>query len=209
MVGMGEHYFSPDPRVESHRRTVKLNSWGCDVELVTDSGVFSPKRIDSGTQRLLDARLAFDQRDDGSTALLDLGCGYGPIAIALALRYPHVPIWAVEVNERARELARENVDRLGIKNVYVRAPEEVPETLSFSAIFSNPPIKTGKAVFRALCDQWLPCLQLGGVAYFVIAKNLGADSLAKWIAEQGWSVERVSSGGGFRIFALGGRDSNG
>src|SRR5690554_2011767 len=99
------HYFDLAPTAASRERTVRLVLPDLSLSLVTDSAVFSPERVDPGTKLLL-----LEGPDAGEVGgpLLDLGSGYGPIAITLALRYPDKEMWAVEVNERARELCARN-----------------------------------------------------------------------------------------------------
>lgn len=193
---MNDHYFSSSPLSEHYARNVILHLHDIDAELATDSGVFSPKRIDPGTQRLLEERsLVIPESGD----LLDLGCGYGPIAITLARRFPDRRVWAVDVNERACGLTRQNAKSLGLYNIETIKPGDVPADAAIGAIFSNPPIKSGKALLHELLLHWLPRLQPGGYAYLVVHKHLGSDSLMKWLNEQGFVTTRVSSGGGYRI----------
>lgn len=131
--------------------------------------------------------------------ILDLGCGYGPIAVAVALRAPRAKVWAVDVNNRALGLTRDNAARAGLANITAVRPEEMPEGVNFDAIYSNPPIHIGKAALHRLLLEWLPRLTPDGVAYQVVQKNLGSDSLAKWLNENGYPTERLTSQVGYRI----------
>jgi len=193
------HYFDPVPRTSSARRTVTLSLPDLSVELITDRGVFSAVRVDSGTKVLL--LEAPDPPDHG--AVLDLGCGYGPIAVVLARRAPGASVWAVDVNERARALTALNAAAAGLTNVSVAAPEEVPPELRFAAIYSNPPVRIGKAALHQLLRRWLDRLEPDGVAHLVVNKNLGADSLATWMADGlGWAVDRQVSRVGYRVLTV-------
>lgn len=174
---------------------------GRDVEVETAAGVFSPGRVDLGTSVLL--RSVPDPPRAGE--LLDLGCGWGPIALTLGLLAPGARVWAVDVNDRALALVRRNADRLGLTSVVAARPEDVPADLRFDAIWSNPPIRIGKASLHALLLSWLPRLRPGARAHLVVQRNLGADSLHAWLAEnleEAMDVERLASAKGFRVLAV-------
>ena len=190
------HYFSVSPETPSERRTVTLRLRDLEAELVTDRGVFSFGRIDPGTGFLLERAPPPPAEGD----LLDLGCGYGAIAVALARRAPRARVWAVDVNERARELARLNTSALG--NVSVAAPDEVPRDVGFAAIYSNPPIRVGKEELHTLLLGWLARLAPEGAAYLVVQRNLGADSLQAWLRSRDWRCKRLGSRRGYRLFQV-------
>lgn len=190
------HYFSEEPATGSRRSTVRLTLPDRTLELVTDRGVFSPDRVDPGTKLLLSELPAL-----GEGPVVDVGCGYGPIACTLAARHPGRPVWAVDVNRRARELTGLNAQRLGLE-VRVVAPDEVPPDLRVAAIVSNPPIRIGKAALRTLLATWLDRLLPDGEAWLVINKNLGADSIAAWLSERGHPVERIRSRQGYRVLRV-------
>jgi 16S rRNA (guanine1207-N2)-methyltransferase len=192
---MDEHYFSADPSVEFKRAPVRAAVWGHDLELVSGSGVFAQGRLDIGTAVL------FRETDPptGGT-LLDLGCGYGVIGCALAVAAPSATVRAVDVNERAVLLANENAAALGVADRLVATtPDEVPDGLVLDEIWSNPPIRIGKEALHALLLTWLPRLRPGGRAVLVVGRNLGADSLQRWLIEQGYPTVRVASAKGFRV----------
>jgi 16S rRNA G1207 methylase RsmC len=171
---------------------------GLDLELQADRGVFGSKAIDLGTMTLLKEGPPPPQTGE----VLDLGCGYGPIAITLARLAPATRVWAVDINQRALELTRVNSETAQTPNVSVAAPDDVPEDVRFDAIYSNPPVRVGKAALHDLLLRWLPRLGRGGVAYLVVQRNLGSDSLAKWLAEQGYQVSRLKSKKGYRILEV-------
>ncbi len=202
MLGVtGEHYFSAQPRVGERRRHIEFIAGGREYALVTAGGVFSADRLDPGTAVLL--RKAPLPAAGASGPFLDLGCGYGPIACVLATSAPRATVYAVDVNERARALAAENAARLGAGNVRVAAPEDVPEDVRFAEIWSNPPIRVGKVELHAMLDRWLPQLAPGGVAWLVVARYLGGDSLQRWLEECGHRVERHASQKGYRVLKVG------
>jgi 16S rRNA (guanine1207-N2)-methyltransferase len=171
------------------------------LDLATDSGVFSASAIDTGTKLLLSEAADIPA---GPVDLLDLGCGYGPIALTLALRAPDARVWAIDVNERARALTTENATACGVADrVHVCAPEDLPRDVAFAAIWSNPPIRIGKLALHDLLDEWLARLAPDGLAWLVVQKHLGSDSLAAWLRTRGWTVDRVSSRVGYRVLRVG------
>ena len=191
-------YFEPEPEASSRPSSVDLVLPDLTLRLRTDRGVFSAGRIDRGTMLLL--RNAPAPPPDA--VVLDLGCGYGPIAVTVALRSQGSTVWAVEVNERARELCRANAETLGLGDVHVAAPDEVPSEVSFDIVYSNPPVRIGKRALRQLLATWLARLSAGGEAWLVVHRHLGADSLADWLTTQRWTVERVRSKAGYRLMRL-------
>lgn len=221
---MSEHYFSEAPSGDFTPREIEVELAGAPRRVRTAGGVFSPDHLDDGTRVLLrtleslegvesiaDAENVEDvEALDASSAtgsaaeqgaVLDLGCGWGPIALSAALRHPSTPVWAVDINARARELTAENAARLGLGNVTVAAPADVPVGLRFAQIHSNPPIRIGKAALHELLRQWLPRLSENGSAYLVVAKHLGAESLLRWIAAEFGELEvsRIARDRGFHI----------
>jgi 16S rRNA (guanine1207-N2)-methyltransferase len=195
-----DHYFSTTPSGPEHRRTFRARLWGDEVELTTAAGVFSADGVDLGTSVLLRE----SPIPAGSPRLLDLGCGYGPIALALALHCPGAVVDAVDVNDRALALCAGNAEALGVAaRVRTLRPEDVPADSSYDEIWSNPPIRIGKDALHDLLLAWLPRLAPGGTARLVVAKNLGADSLQKWLTTSGFHCERVASAKGFRVLTVG------
>lgn len=205
----GEHYFTASPASAEQRRTVSVRLAGVDAQVETAGGVFSGGHVDLGTAVLM--RTVPDPPASGE--LLDLGCGWGPIALTLGLLSPRARVWAVDVNDRALALVRANAEAVGrqhrVAPIVAARPDEVPADLTFAAIWSNPPIRIGKRALHELLAAWLPRLAPGAAAHLVVGKNLGADSLAAWLADQRdeagapWgAVERVASAKGFRVLRL-------
>jgi 16S rRNA G1207 methylase RsmC len=194
-----DHYFSAEPSTPIRHGSVEFSVAGRDYALAAASGVFSAARLDPGTAVLL--RKA-DLPTAGTTGtLLDLGCGYGPIACVLAREAPGATVYAVDVNSRARDLTAANAATLGLA-VRVHAPDEVPDDVTFTEIWSNPPTHVGKAELHAMLARWLPRLAPGGVAWLVINKHLGGDSLHTWLVGHGWQVVRTASQKGFRVLRV-------
>lgn len=197
---MTDHYFSGRPDAADHRRPVAFTAWGRDLQLETSDGVFASDRLDKATAVLLRNT---EPPAPGST-VLDLGCGWGPVACAIASASSGTTVWAVDVNERALELTRSNAATLAV-DVRACRPDEVPGELTFDALWSNPPIRIGKEALHALLTRWLPRLADHGTAHLVVGKNLGADSLQRWLVDQGWPTERTASAQGFRVLRVEGR----
>lgn len=198
-----DHYFAPRPAAASRPRTVTLALPDLRVELGTDAGVFSADRVDPGTRLLL---LEAPPPPTGAAHVADLGCGYGPITVTLAHRAPGARVWALDVNERARACCRANAERLGLANVRVVAPDDVPDDVRFDVVWSNPPVRIGKVALRELLTRWLDRLVPGGRAWLVVQRHLGADSLQRWLCEQGWPAERRRSRAGYRLLEVAARE---
>ena len=195
-------YWTDSSGVASRPSEVDLLLPDVDLRLTTDRGVFSADRVDRGTRYLL---LEGPDLPTGPVDLLDLGCGYGPIACTLASRRPEARVWAVDVNERARDLCRANAAAAGLANVEVAAPDDVPVDVRLAAIWSNPPIRIGKPALHDLLTRWLDLLTPDGTAHLVVQRHLGADSLARWLDDRGWATERRGSRKGFRLLDVAAR----
>ena len=106
----------------------------------------------------------------------------------------------VDVNERALLLANDNAAANGLAERFRAVlPDAVDPGERFDEIWSNPPIRVGKAALHDLLLTWLPRLAPGGRAVMVVGKNLGADSLQRWLGEQGFPTTRLASAKGFRV----------
>jgi 16S rRNA (guanine1207-N2)-methyltransferase len=189
------HYFDDRPSAPSAPRTVEVVLPDVAFRYETDRAVFGSDRLDAGTRFLLQEATGLPATGD----VLDLGCGAGPIALTMALRAPGAHVWAIDVNERARQLCASNADALGLRNVTVAAPHAVPPDVRFDAIWSNPPIRIGKAALHELLAAWLGRLRPDGVAWLVVHRHLGADSLQRWLVAGGWPTTRRGSRGGYRV----------
>lgn len=196
---MDDHYFSADPSVPFRRVPVRVEVWGHELSLVSGSGVFAQGRLDVGTAVLFRETEPPKQ----GRVFLDLGCGYGVIAAALATSRPEADVWAVDVNERAVLLTTDNAETLGVADrLRAVTPDGVPDDVRFDEIWSNPPIRIGKQALHELLLTWLPRLADDGRAVLVVGKNLGADSLQRWLGEQGYPTTRLASAKGFRVLEV-------
>jgi len=215
---VSSQYFAEQPSAPHRPGTVHLVLPDMHLELATDSGVFSPGRLDPGTRLLLDTAPPPPAEGD----LLDLGCGYGPLALVLASRSPSARVWAVDVNQRALDLCNGNAAAAGLVNVRCvaaasadqdradqdradqnRADQDTPELPgSYQVIWSNPPIRIGKPALHDLLSAWLGRLAPGAAAYLVVQRNLGSDSLQRWLGEAGWQATRFAARAGYRVLEV-------
>ena len=196
-----DHYFSKEPKSEYQPKQIELDVAGEVFKVSTASGTFSPLRLDVGTSVLIDHLELAPQEGN----ILDLGCGWGAIALNLAKHSPKSKVWAVDVNNRSLELTAENAKIIGLENIQTATPDSVPKEISFSGIWSNPPIRIGKKELHELLLGWLPRLENGASAYLVVQKNLGSDSLQKWLTEtlvDGYEVSRLTSVKTYRIIKV-------
>jgi 16S rRNA G1207 methylase RsmC len=190
-----DHYFSADPSVAFERIPVEAEVWDRTLHLTSGSGVFAKGRLDVGT-----AILFRETAPPAAGRILDLGCGYGIIGLAIAALVPQASLTAVDVNERAVLLANENAATLGVADRYRAAtPGQIDRAETYDEIWSNPPIRIGKEALHELLLTWLPRLRPDGRAVMVVGKNLGADSLQRWLGEQGYPTTRIGSAKGFRV----------
>ena len=200
---MSEHYFTSSPTAAAQERTRSFLVRGREHTVTTASGVFCPDRLDRGTRVLLD-----HVPDPPATGtLLDLGCGWGPVALALADAAPRARVLATDVNERALELTARNAAAAGHSGVRVLEASALRAQLErdgarLDLIWSNPPVRIGKEGLHALLSDWLGLLADDGEAWLVVNRNLGADSLVRWLADRSWAVSRTASSKGFRVLRV-------
>ncbi|MBT1017928.1 methyltransferase [Canibacter sp. lx-72] len=196
---VSEHYFSQNPLVKSQAREIQTQLGNRSVTVTTDTGVFSSAGVDRGTAVLLQ-----HTPDPQAGNILDMGCGWGAIALDTALKNPAATVWALDINERALELTSQNAKQLQLPNIKTVTAEQIPEGVKFSEIRSNPPIRIGKKHLHALLLTWLPRLASGGTAYLVVAKSLGAPSLQRWLADTftDFTTELHVKSKGFYVLAV-------
>jgi len=198
-----QHYFSETPQAASRRKEFAVTGTDGELTLSTDAGVFSQHGLDKGTSVFLEVMAKHESAlvADGSF-LCDIGCGSGAIALSMAVRYPACTVYAVDTNQRARDICRENATRNGLRNIVVLSPEEVDPAIRFATLWSNPPIRIGKSALHELLELWLARLDTEGTAYLVVNKNLGADSLSQWMTELSYPTTRLASRNGFRVLEV-------
>lgn len=201
--GVTKHYFSDGPAASADElRPLEIDVRDVHLSMVTSDSVFSSHKLDLGTKSLL--QKAPEPPAEGT--FLDLGCGWGPIACTLAKLSPAADVWAVDVNSRALDLTRKNAKQNRLQVNALRADtayrKAVDEDVTFDLIWSNPPIRVGKTALQEMLGKWLQLLSEDGEAWLVVAKNLGADSLIKWLNDEGWAASKAYSKKGYRIIRV-------
>ena len=191
---MADHYYSETPASAHDERQFSVSLLGHEFRFTTDAGVFSRDGLDRGTEVLLNALPELAGR------ALDLGCGWGPVGVALGRKYPAAELVLTDVNERAAELARRNLRDNGVKNAQVVCGEGFENVEgSFDLIALNPPIRAGKAVIYELFANSAAHLSAGGALYIVIRKQQGAESAQKYLQTIYGDVERVARDKGYWV----------
>ena len=192
------HYFDLDPSLASKKRIVEYFIDGRTITLVSDNGVFSKDKIDEGTFAFL--KVLVPLRLSGK--ILDLGSGYGPIGLTIALTSKEARITLADVNTRALALCEENAKQLGLSPRVTILQSNVYENIegTFDSIVVNPPIRAGKVVTYAMYEGALAHLIDGGSLFIVIRKNQGAPSASKYIEELFGNIELLKRDKGYYIY---------
>ena len=190
---MPDHYYTENPNSAHDERRVAVNALGNGLTFVTDAGVFSRDGLDRGTEVLLEALPPLAGR------VLDLGCGWGAVGVALGSRYPELEIVMTDINSRAVALARRNLAENGVRGTVLQGDGFAAVEGRFDAIVTNPPIRAGKTVIYSLFDQAREYLKPGGALYVVIRKQQGAPSALKYLKEIYAQAETVGRGSGFHV----------
>ena len=195
-----EHYFSANPSTDQKLKPVEFSLAGQTLRLQAAAGTFSSGKLDKGTAVLLSLANQFPKQG----TILDLGCGWGPIGISIAKLSPATKVWGVDVNSRSVELANQNSKDLGLTNFQAVLAEQLPSEIKFDEIWSNPPIRIGKLALHELLTTYLNKLNPNGRAVLVVQKQLGAESLMKWLAEQfpDHEVRRLANEKGYWVIEV-------
>jgi len=191
-----DHYFSRDagPPADPQRTTVRLGSE--PLALWTARGVFSWRSLDRGTELLIAAlEVAPGER------ILDLGCGYGPLAVYVSRHEPTAEVIATDVNPRAVELAARNLEQYGRSAWSCLLADALAPfgDAPLDVIATNPPIRAGWRVVFPMVDDAPRVLRPGGRFYAVARTRQGADTLMKRIAGAFGNCEIVRRGSGYKV----------
>ncbi len=199
------HYYSrlPDVNVKIYTISESLRRHLFIFKTIT--GVFSFKKIDLGTKVFIEHMFI----PSGSTTLLDLGCGYGPIGIVLAYNSPQSTVYLIDINKRAIWCTRENINinipnRTGkTKTFYGSYFEPIENTdLKFDGIYINPPLRQGRKSFLELISHIPSYLKPNGVLQFVIKKKMGALFILNYFKNtfQDEKIEIICKRSGYWVF---------
>ena len=195
---MSEHYYSNKPQTESKPRQWKFTLLGNVFIFETDSGVFSKSEVDFGSRVLIETF----QIPEIEGAILDVGCGYGPIGLSIAKQNPECTVYMMDINERAVALSKKNAQVNGVQNVRIFESDglaSVEDGLQVAAILTNPPIRAGKETVFKFYDGAYEKLSAGGELWIVIQKKQGAPSTVNHLEEMFTEVEVVEKKKGYWI----------
>lgn len=193
--GFTAHYFTDNHNLPENRKDHSFRFSGHLLTFTTDNGVFSKTEIDEGTKILLDA--AVQEGIHGS--VLDLGCGYGVVGIALKTVFPDISVTAVDVNPRAAELTEINCSRNGVEADVFVSDGFAAVTQSFDAVITNPPIRAGKKVIYQMFEDAFDHLHRNGVLFAVIRRKQGAESAFRKFEEIFGNCEVISRKKGYWV----------
>ena len=190
---MAKMYYAGNPVSAHDIHELKVTLLGDKFSFLTDSGVFSKKMIDFGSQLLLN-NLHFSEGD----TLLDVGCGYGPLGLALA-KVQGVKATMVDINNRALDLAKQNAEKNDVEAMILSS--NIYESVSgyFDHVISNPPIRAGKQVVHTIIEESKNYLLEDGDLTIVIQKKQGAPSAKAKMEEVFGNVEVVKKDKGYYI----------
>lgn len=193
---MPDHYYTAAPASAHKPASVSFAYRGHELRFDTDSGVFSRTEIDRGTAVLLSAL-----PDGLSGRVLDMGCGYGVIGIAVGRAYPACDVTMADINERACALAAANARQNGVTARVMQSDGYAAlGGARFDLILQNPPIRAGKAVIYAMFAAAARRLNDGGSLWLVIRKQQGAPSALTYLRTLFADVQIVDREAGYWIF---------
>ncbi len=174
---------------------------GETLRLLTAPGVFSWRKIDRGTALLVDTILKAWE-DDPPGRVMDLGCGYGPIGLILASKFPDIHVVMTDVNERALWLARRNARLNNVEDrVEVREGPfyEPVRGETFDAIVTNPPVREGMRALERIVREAPDVLTRDGSLWMVVRRKQGADRVLGIIEETFEEARVAARGSGYRV----------
>ena len=192
------HYFKDDPSVISNRRCISFDIYGVHMELLTDNGVFSKNKIDEGSYAFLKVLVPLQLKGK----ILDLGAGYGPIGLTIAMTSPEARVDLAEINTRALALCMDNAKNLGLSQRVTCLHSDIYENIEgpYDSIVVNPPIRAGKIVTYKMYEGAKQYLIDGGSLYVVIRKNQGGPSASRYIESLFGNITLLKRDKGYYIY---------
>ena len=192
-----EHYFTNNDHKKSNKKEFQVEVLGRKFKFITDIGVFSKGELDDASRLLIET---FATQELPSGDILDVGCGYGAVGIALAANRPSNSVHMVDVNLRAIDLAKRNAELNNINNTVVYESDCYQSVeRKFSYIVCNPPIRAGKKVVHQILEEAPEYLEDNGILTIVIGKQHGAASAQKKMLEVFGNANRIERKKGFWI----------
>jgi 16S rRNA (guanine1207-N2)-methyltransferase len=191
------HYFTAHPRSKPKLGVIRTHFRGRPFEFLTASGVFSVRRIDSGTRLLIES-MVLPQKG----WILDVGCGYGSVGIAAAVFNPDLRVIMVDVNERAIWLARQNVEINDVSNIEVRRGNlyEPIKKSTFNGVLSNPPVSAGMETVRAIIVEAPKHMTDKAIFQMVVRSKIGGKRLRMLLESAFGNVQVLARKSGYRVF---------
>ncbi|MCI1986510.1 MAG: class I SAM-dependent methyltransferase [Lactobacillus sp.] len=189
-------YFTNDPELAHDEHQFDFTLAGHSLRFTADNGVFSKHTIDYGSRVLIAVVAAAMPKG----SLLDVGCGYGPIGLALAKADSTLQVTMSDVNQRALALAQRNATANGVQNVtIIESSVYAAIAGSFDTIVTNPPIRAGKEIVSEILAGAWAHLNPGGALYAVLQKKQGAPSAKKLLQARFGNAEVVKKDKGYYI----------
>lgn len=195
------HYFDISPDSPSKKNIIQSRISGLDFVFETDSGVFSKKGIDFGSNLLLESSIEdIKSKVRGELSVLDLGCGYGPVGIVLKRIFPEIILSMTDINERALGLAGLNALGNNVKyaNIFLSDAHEGLEG-HYDIILTNPPVRAGKKTVFRFYEKSYELLNQNGVLYVVIQKKQGAPSSEEKLKKLFGNCAIIGKKAGYRV----------
>ncbi|MCX8181576.1 MAG: methyltransferase [Candidatus Methanomethyliaceae archaeon] len=189
------HYFTKSKIKKTRKYNIRFDFRGQTISLVSSGGVFSKDHVDLGTLVLLES-LSLPEEGE----VLDMGCGYGALGIAIAKSRPKLKVTMVDVNPLAVKLARENIEINQVKNATALRSDLYSELegKKFDIIFSNPPLAAGYKIIFPMIEGANFFLKESGCLVLVLRK--GTNAIPQKMKEVFNNVSLISRKSGYKVF---------